>query len=443
MLKRIHVIFLAGQLLILIKQKASISIIFINLKKLSVMQNLFIAILFFICINAGDVQSQVTTGNEALPQPYATPSVSKNSKVIGWPQGKTPIVADGFTITKYADGFDNPRWIYVADNGDVFVSEATTGRNPANRITLFRDSNKDGKPDIREPFLDNLNRPLGMLIIGKSFYVGNTDGVYRYPYTAGQTSIKDKGEKILDLPALGYNNHWTRNLIANRKGTKIYVSVGSGSNVAEHGIDKEKNRANILEINPDGSGLRVFAAGLRNPVGMDWQPGTNVLWTAVNERDNLGDELVPDYMTSVKDGGFYGWPYAYFGPNEDPRLAGQRPDLVAKSIVPDVNLGAHTASLGLAFYNKDAFPARYKSGAFIGQHGSWNRSVFSGYKVVFVPFKNGKPGKPEDFVTGFIANEDKNEVYGRPVGVHRRNACHRAARWPCSNAHRTRNHRRD
>jgi glucose/arabinose dehydrogenase len=381
------------------------------------MQKIFITLLFCIGAASGKVQAQETANKAILPEPYATPSVSKNSRVIGWPEGKTPEVPDGFTITKYADGFNNPRWIYVADNGDVFISEATTGKNPANRITLFRDSNKDGKPDIREPFLDNLNRPFGMLILGNSFYVGNTDGVYRFPYIAGQTSIKEKGEKILDLPALGYNNHWTRNLIANREGTKIYVTVGSGSNVAEHGIDKEKNRANILEINPDGSGFRVFASGLRNPVGMDWQPGTNILWTAVNERDNLGDELVPDYMTSVKDGGFYGWPYAYFGANEDPRLAGQRPDLVAKAIVPDVNLGAHTASLGLAFYTKDAFPVRYKNGAFIGQHGSWNRSVFSGYKVVFIPFKNGKAGKPEDFVTGFIANEAQNEVYGRPVGV--------------------------
>jgi glucose/arabinose dehydrogenase len=241
--------------------------------------------------------------------------------------------------------------------------------------------------------------------------------VYQFPYSPGQTKITAEGKKILDVPSLGYNNHWTRNIIANRDGSKIYVSVGSGSNNAENGIDKEKNRANILEINPDGTGFRVFAYGLRNPVGMDWQPGTNILWTAVNERDNLGDDLVPDYMTSVKEGGFYGWPYAYFGANEDPRLAGQRPDLVAKTIVPDVNLGAHTASLGLAFYTKDAFPKRYKNGAFIGQHGSWNRSVFSGYKVVFVPFENGKPGTPEDFVTGFIADESKNEVYGRPVGV--------------------------
>ena len=361
------------------------------------------------------VSAQEKTDN--LPEPYATSSVTNNSRVIGWPEGKTPVVPDGFTISKFADKLDNPRWVYVAANADIFVSEASTNGKPANKIILFRDTNKDGKPDMQEVFLKNLNRPFGMLILNNSFYVGNTDGVYQYPYTAGQTKIEVEGKKILNLPSLGYNNHWTRNIIANKEGTKIYVSVGSGSNNAEHGIDKETNRANILEINPDGTGLRVFASGLRNPVGMDWQPGTTILWTAVNERDNLGDDLVPDYMTSVKDGGFYGWPYAYFGSHEDPRLAGQRPDLVAKTIVPDVNLGAHTASLGLAFYTKDAFPAKYKNGAFIGQHGSWNRTVFSGYKVVFVPFVNGKAGKPEDFVTGFIADGSNKEVYGRPVGV--------------------------
>jgi glucose/arabinose dehydrogenase len=358
-----------------------------------------------------------TTMTPELPAPYATPSVRKSSRVIGWGNGQQPKVPAGFSVEKYAEGFDNPRWIYVAPNNDVFICEAKTGKNPANRITLFRDTNADGLPDLRKIFLDNLNRPLGMLVLGNAFYVGNTDGVYQFPYSTGETNITAPGKKILDLPSLGYNNHWTRNLIANREGTKIYVSVGSGSNNAEHGIEKEKNRANILEINPDGTGFNVYASGLRNPVGMDWQPGTNILWTAVNERDNLGDELVPDYATSVQRGGFYGWPYAYFGQHEDPRLAGQRPDLVAKTIVPDVNLGAHTASLGLEFYNGNMFPAHYKNGMFIGQHGSWNRSSFSGYKVVFVPFANGKAGTPEDFMTGFIANEANNEVYGRPVGV--------------------------
>ncbi|HVF97975.1 MAG TPA: PQQ-dependent sugar dehydrogenase, partial [Flavisolibacter sp.] len=226
------------------------------------------------------------------------------------------------------------------------------------------------------------------------------------------------GKKILELPAGGYNNHWTRNIIANREGTKIYVSVGSGSNVAEHGIENEQRRAGILEINPDGSGERVYGSGLRNPVGMGWATGTNTLWTAVNERDGLGDDLVPDYATSVKDGGFYGWPYAYYGKNPDPRLKGERMDLLNNTITPDVSMGAHTASLGLAFNEKNYLTPDYHGGMFIGQHGSWNRSVLSGYKVVFVPFKNGKPsGAVQDFLTGFIADKEGSTVYGRPVGV--------------------------
>jgi glucose/arabinose dehydrogenase len=242
--------------------------------------------------------------------------------------------------------------------------------------------------------------------------------VLRFPYATDVTSIKrPAGQKIMSLPAGGYNNHWTRNLLASPDGRKIYVTVGSASNVMEHGAAEEVRRANILEINPDGSGERVYASGLRNPVGLDWAPGTQTLWTAVNERDELGDELVPDYLTSVKEGGFYGWPYAYFGANADPRRKGERPDLVKKTLVPDVPLGAHTASLGLAFYDNNVFPAKYQSGAFVGQHGSWNRSAFSGYKVVFVPFKNGRPtGPPEDFLTGFLAGNEK-EAYGRPVGV--------------------------
>lgn len=351
----------------------------------------------------------------ALPEPYATESARKNSRVLGWPEGKTPVAPKGFTVTKFADKMNNPRWIYLGPNGDIFVSQAQTRGAGANSVILLRDTNNDGIPEMRETFLSGLNRPFGMLILNNFFYVANTDGIMRYPYQAGQTKIEGEGQKILELPAGGYNNHWTRNLIASTDGSKIYVSVGSGSNVAEHGIENEVRRANILEINPDGTGERVYAYGLRNPVGMDWQPGTNILWTAVNERDELGDELVPDYMTSVKQGAFYGWPYSYFGQNPDPRRKGERDDLVKAAVIPDVPLGAHTASLGLAFYNKTAFPAKYQNGAFIGQHGSWNRSTFSGYKVVFVPVTNGKPGKPEDFLTGFIADEAKNEVYGRPV----------------------------
>ncbi|MHA4738362.1 PQQ-dependent sugar dehydrogenase [Dyadobacter sp. MSC1_007] len=350
-----------------------------------------------------------------LPAPFATKSVENRPNETGWPTGKMPVAPEGFTVTKFADKLDNPRWTYIAPNGDVLVAEANKKKS-ADRITLLRDVNKDGTPEMREIFLEKLNKPFGMLILKDHFYVANTNGLYRYPYKTGETKITGKGEKILDLPAGGYNNHWTRNLLANADGSKIYISVGSASNVADHGMDEEKRRANILEINPDGTGERVFASGLRNPVGMDWAPTTNELWTAVNERDKLGDDLVPDYITSVKEGGFYGWPYAYFGKNEDPRRKGERPDLVAKTIVPDVPVGSHTSSLGLAFYNKTQFPAKYHQGVFVGQRGSWNRSELSGYKVLFVPFKNGKPaGKPEDFLTGFIAND--KQVYGRPVDV--------------------------
>lgn len=374
----------------------------------------------------------------SLPAPHATKSVYNFSHVVGWKEGQTPIAPEGFTVSKFEDGLDNPRWIYVLPNGDVLVAEANTEvgffkrlgaslvgitksmklKNSANRITLLRDTNGDGKPDLRETFLDGLNQPFGMLLLDGMFYVANTDGLWRYPYQEGQTKITAKGEKLLGLPAGGYNNHWTRNLLAGPDGRKIYVSVGSASDHGEHGMEEEVRRAAILEVNPDGTGERIYASGLRNPVGMGWAPGTNTLWTVVNERDKLGDNLVPDYLTSVQNGGFYGWPYSYFGQHEDPRKAGERPELVEKAIVPDVPLGAHTASLGLTFYTGNSFPARYRNGAFIGQHGSWNRSELSGYKVVFVPFRDGKPtGPPENFLTGFIADKDKGKVYGRPVGV--------------------------
>ena len=356
-------------------------------------------------------------GDITLPPPYATESKTNNSKVIGWPEGKTPKAPEGFTVTKFADGFENPRWTYIAPNNDIFVVESGT-RTSKNQIIILRDKDKDGKFETREFFLKNLNRPFGMLVLNNFFYVANTDGLYRYPYTNAPLTLDTQATKILDLPAGGYNNHWTRNIIANPEGTKIYISVGSGSNVGENGMDKEVRRAAILEINPDGTGEKIYADGIRNPVGMDWNPINKELWTAVNERDELGDDLVPDYVTSVKRGGFYGWPYSYFGNILDPRMKGERKDLAAKAIVPDVPVGAHTASLGFAFYNKEAFPAKYKNGAFVGQHGSWNRAKISGYKVVFVPFANGKPsGKPEDFLTGFISDENKAEVYGRPVAV--------------------------
>ena len=360
---------------------------------------------------------KTAVGDLTLPPPYATESKTNNSKVIGWPEGKTPTAPAGFTVTKFADGFENPRWTYIAPNNDIFVVESGT-RGSKNQITVLRDKDKDGKFETREVFIKDLNKPFGMLVLKDFFYIANTDGLYRYPYKNNPLKLETQGTKILELPAGGYNNHWTRNIIANPEGTKIYVSVGSGSNVGENGMDKEVRRADILEINPDGTGEKIYAAGLRNPVGMDWNPANKELWTAVNERDELGDDLVPDYVTSVKRDGFYGWPYSYYGNIPDPRMKGERKDLVEKAIVPDVPVGAHTASLGLTFYTKDAFPAKYKNGIFVGQHGSWNRAKISGYKVVFVPFANGKPsGKPEDFLTGFISNAEKAEVFGRPVAV--------------------------
>lgn len=360
---------------------------------------------------------QTAIGPITLPSPYEEESKNKRSDVIGWEQGKKPKTLSGFKVERYAEALDHPRWAYVGPNGDVFVAESNT-KNSANRITLFRDSTGNGQPNVRKAFAENLNSPLGMLIHEGFFYIANTDGLYRWPYEEGQESIDGDGEKLLDLPAGGYNHHWTRNVIASKDGSKLYVTVGSASNVGEYGMDEEKRRAAILEINPDGSGERIFASGLRNPVGLDWNPVTGELWTAVNERDKLGDNLVPDYLTSVKEGGFYGWPFSYFGQVKDPRWSEDPHDeLVAKSIIPDVPVGNHTASLGLAFYTGDQFPEKFKNGAFVGQHGSWNRSKFSGYKVLFVPFENGKPGQPEDFLTGFIADEDGSKVYGRPVGV--------------------------
>ena len=360
---------------------------------------------------------KTAVGEITLPPPYATESKSKYSKILGWPEGKTPVAPAGFTVTKFADGFENPRWTYIAPNNDIFVVESGT-RNSKNQITVLRDKDKDGKFETREVFIKDLNKPFGMLILKDFFYIANTDGLYQYPYKNNPLKLETKGIKILELPAGGYNNHWTRNLLSNADGSKIYVSVGSGSNVAENGIDKEIRRACILEINPDGTGEKIYASGLRNPVGMDWNPANKELWTAVNERDELGEDLVPDYITSVKKDGFYGWPYSYFGNILDPRMKGKGKDLAAKAIVPDVPVGSHTASLGLAFYDKKVFPAKYQNGAFVGQHGSWNREKISGYKVVFVPFANGKPsGKAEDFLTGFISDDEKAEVYGRPVAV--------------------------
>ena len=365
----------------------------------------------------GTTTVKTAIGDVTLPAPFATKSTTKRTDMKDWPAGQMPKAPEGFVVEKFADGLDNPRNTYIAPNDDIFVAESGT-RGSADRITIFRDADKDGTFETRAVFAEDLNQPYGMLILNNSFYIANTDGLYQYPYKPGDMKLQGKGKKIVELPAGGYNNHWTRNLLASADGKKIYISVGSGSNVGEHGMEHEVRRANILEVNPDGSGERIYAAGLRNPVGMDWNPANGELWTAVNERDELGDELVPDYITSVKQGAFYGWPYSYFGQIEDPRMKGQRKDLVAKAVVPDVPVGSHTASLGLAFYNKAVFPQMYRNGAFVGQHGSWNRATLSGFKVLFVPFQDGKPsGKPQDFLTGFIASDEDAKVYGRPVDV--------------------------
>ena len=385
--------------------------------------------------------SQVKNLNaDNLPKPFATKSKMNFSNAVGWKEGEKPIAPVGFTVEKYAEGFENPRWMYVTPNGDVLVAETNSnhklyekigghliGASKANnlsksadRITLLRDSNKDGIPELRTVFMtreNKLNQPFGMLVVGDYLYIANTDAVLRYKYTSGQTKITSQGEKISDLVSGKFPRHWTRNIIANPDNTKLYIAVGSKTNIGEDGIDQENGRAQIIEMNLDGTGKRAFASGLRNPVGMRFAPGTKTLWTVVNERDELGDDLVPDYLTSVKEGGFYGWPYSYFGQNLDPRVKEKRPDLVAQAIVPDVPLGSHKASLGLAFYTKKSFPLKYQNGVFIAQHGSWNRTLLSGYRVVFVPFENGKPaGKPEDFLTGFIVTANK-KVHGRPVGI--------------------------
>jgi glucose/arabinose dehydrogenase len=357
-----------------------------------------------------------------------------------WPQGVTPTPASGLAVQAYASGFDHPRWLCVLPNGDVLVAETNAPPKPedskgirgwimklvmkragagvpsANRITLLRDADGDGVAETRSVFLQGLHSPFGMALVGNTLYVADTDAILRFPYQEGETKISARGEKLIDLPAGPINHHWTKNVIATRDGSRLYVTVGSNSNAAENGIDKETNRAAILEVDPATGKWQVFASGLRNPNGMSWQPQSGALWTVVNERDELGSDLVPDYMTSVKQGAFYGWPYSYYGQHVDERVKPQRPDLVAKAVVPDYALGPHTASLGLVFNEGTLFPPHFRNGAFIGQHGSWNRKPRSGYKVVFVPFADGRPaGKPEDVLTGFL-DADGN-ARGRPVGV--------------------------
>jgi glucose/arabinose dehydrogenase len=366
---------------------------------------------------------QIPSGSEVakrLPPPDPSKAATRFAKVVGWPKGTRPKPAEGFAVALFADGLSSPRWPYVLPNGDVLVaeSEGQPGKSP-NRVTLLRDADGDGRADSRTAYLQGVQQPFGLLLLDEWLYVGNTNALVRFPYSSGATEITAAATRVLDLPAGGYNNHWTRNVIANADGTKLFISVGSGTNVDEEKEDqKDERRAAILEANPDGTGMRVYASGLRNPVGLALHPVTKELWTVVNERDMLGDELVPDYLTSVREGAFYGWPYSYYGSIEDPRKKGERPDLVAKAIPPDYSLGSHVAPLGLAFYSGPSFPARYRNGAFIALHGSWNHSRFVGYKVVFVPFAEGKPSGPaEDFLTGFIQNEEASTVYGRPAGL--------------------------
>lgn len=379
--------------------------------------------------------------NPVLPKPSKSLITTVHvASAIGWQDDAKPTPAIGLAVQAFAKGLNHPRWIYELPNGDILVAETNSPPKPddgggirgwlmglvmknvgastptANQITLLRDTNKDGIADVRTVFLQGLNSPFGMALIGNDFYVANTDNVMRYPYSLDQTELKEAGNKVMDLPAGRINHHWTKNIIANKDGSKLYVTVGSNSNVAERGMENEQNRAAILELDLQSGQSRVFASGLRNPNGMAWEPTSNTLWVVVNERDEIGSDLVPDYISAVKDGGFYGWPYSYYGQHIDDRVQPNNPALVASAIVPDFALGPHTASLGLAASANNSLGASFKTGMFIGQHGSWNRRPLSGYKVIFVPFAVGKPSAPTlDILTGFI--NSKGEAQGRPVGV--------------------------
>ena len=403
-----------------------------------------VSLLLSGCLTLNPVRRGDPWGGEPRlppPAPQKLIPTVRIAKVIGWPRDRTPVAPPGFVVTRYADRLDHPRWLYVLPNGDVLVSEASTQPHPdpgikehlmhmmkrrggslgrsANRITLLRDADGDGVVEHRSVFLSGLNQPLGMALKGDTLYVANTDAVLAFPYVEGADRITAQGRLIARLPAgagVSSPGHWTRNLELSPDGTKLYVSIGSVSNIGEDGLDIEQGRGEIREIDLATGAMRTFASGLRNPNGMDFEPTTGVLWTVVNERDLLGDDTPPDYLTSVRDGGFYGWPWSYWGKTVDTRVEPPRPDRVARALTPDFALGAHTASLGLEFYRASAFPARWHGGAFVGQHGSWNRSEPTGYKVVFVPFADGRPAGPaEDFLWGFLA--PGNRAYGRPVAV--------------------------
>jgi glucose/arabinose dehydrogenase len=413
------------------------------------MHKLLMTSLLLIVVSAGlascrdEASLPVSAGtgpHPKLPEPRQRwiPTVEV-AHATGWAQGAKPVAAEGLQVRAFAEGLNHPRWLYVLPNGDVLVAETNTPPQAAqtglmawimrtvmgwagagvpspNRLILLRDADGDGVAETQSTFLTRLNSPFGMALIGDSLYVANTDAVLRFPYREGDTSITASGSKVADLPAGDYNYHWTKNIIASQDGSKLFAAIGSNSNAAENGIAAEQGRAAIVAIYLGTGHVRPYASGLRNPVGMALQPESGTLWVAVNERDELGSDLVPDYMTSVKEGGFYGWPYSYYGDHLDPRVKPQNPDLVAKAIVPDYALGPHTASLGLAFYDAKLLPERYRGGAFVGQHGSWNRDPRSGYKVIFVPFAGGQPsGQPEDVLTGFLS--EAGNARGRPVGV--------------------------
>lgn len=379
--------------------------------------------------------------NPVLPQPKKSfMPVLNIAPAIGWPANAKPIAATYLTVAAFKRKLNHPRWLYVLPNGDVLVAETNAPPRPddrkgvkgwvmglmmkkagatvpsANRITLLRDTDKDGIADVNSVLLQNLNSPFGMTLVGNDLYVANADAVVKFPYASGDLKITAPSVKVVDLPGGPLNHHWTKNIIANPDGTKLYVTVGSNSNVAERGMAAEEGRAAIWEVDIKSGAHRIFSSGLRNPNGLAWEPETGSLWTVVNERDEIGNDLVPDYLTSVQDGGFYGWPYSYYGQNVDVRVQPPNPELVAKAISPDYALGSHTASLGLASSANANLPAPYTKGMFIGQHGSWNRKPHSGYKVIFIPFANGKPdGMPIDVLSGFLSPESK--AYGRPVGV--------------------------
>jgi hypothetical protein len=402
-----------------------------------------LALALAACGERATLPVEATMGPDPeLPPPNETLLPTVNiAPARGWPDGAMPSAAEGLGVAAFADGLDHPRWLYVLPNGDVLVAETNAPERPeataglrgwvmglmmkragaggpsADRITLLRDADGDGVLDLRAVFLDGLHSPFGMALVGSDLYVANTDALLRFPYREGETRIEAAGDTVVELPAGPINLHWTKNVIASPDGARLYVAVGSNSNVAENGLAAEEGRAAIWEIDPATGEHRIFASGLRNPVGLAFEPETGTLWTTVNERDELGSDLVPDYMTAVADGGFYGWPYSYFGAHVDPRVQPQRPDLVSKAIVPDYALGAHTASLGLAFAEgAESLPAQFRSGAFVGQHGSWNREPRSGYRVIFVPFADGRPaGAPVDVLSGFVS--DEGEALGRPVGV--------------------------